>query len=185
MITALYLALIAAAVYLFAGPPLTLLHELGHALPLALAGQQATIYMGRPDPRARPTFDFGKVELRIRRPVGFGGECRYEEPERGFSPEGRLLVALGGPAASASATLVFGLGSYLAPDGPVSALLAVLAFVAFAQVLLAMIPIHYPDWLGRAGGKPSDGLRALWAMDTTAAVGSESAEGDGDDSRTR
>jgi hypothetical protein len=164
MLTVLYLLLIAVVVYLFAGPPLALLHELGHALPLALAGQQSTIYMGRPDPRARPSFKAGKIEARIRRPIGFDGECRYEEPERGFSAEGRLLVALGGPAASAFATLVFGLGGYLAPDGPVSGMLAVLAFAAFAQVLLSMIPIHYPDWLGKTGGGPSDGLRALWAM---------------------
>lgn len=160
----LYFLLIGAAVYLLAGPPLTLLHELGHALPLALAGQTATVYLGRPDMRARPTFRLGKVEVRVRRPIGFGGECRYEEPEHGFSPEGRLLIALGGPAASALATLVFGLGGYLSPEGPVSVLLAALSLAAFVQVLLSMIPVHYPGWFGIAGGKPSDGLRALWAM---------------------
>jgi hypothetical protein len=164
MFTVLYLALIAAAVYLFAGPPLKLLHELGHALPLALAGQRVTILMGKPDPRARPTFRFGKVEARMRRPIGFGGECYYEEPERGFSSEGLILVALGGPAASAFATLIFGLGSYFAPDGPVSAILAVLSLTAFAQVFLCMLPIHYPSWFGKTGGEPSDGLRALWEM---------------------
>lgn len=165
MLTAvLYFLLIGAAVYLFAGPPLTLLHELGHALPLALAGQQATVYLGRPDARARPTFRLGKVEVRIRRPLGFGGECRYEKPEHGFSPEGRLLIALGGPAASALTTLVSGLASYLSPGGPVSVLLAAVSLAAFAQVLLSMIPIHYPRWFGMAGGRPSDGLQALWAM---------------------
>lgn len=160
----MYALLIGVALYFLAGPPLTLLHELGHALPLALAGQPAMILMGRPDPRARPTFRLGKVEARIRRPIGFGGECRYEETERGFSPEGRMLVALGGPAASALLTLVSGLGSYLAPAGPVSALLAVLSITAFAQVFLCMLPIHYPRWLGPAGGEPSDGLRALWEI---------------------
>jgi len=164
MLTALYVALILAAVYLFAGPPLKLLHELGHALPLALARRPATVYMGKPDPRARPTFGFGKVEVRIRRPIGFSGECRYEEPERGFSPEGRLLVALGGPAVSALVTLVLGLGGYLAPDGPVSTLLGVLALAAFAQVLFSMLPVRYPDWLGTGSG-PSDGLRALQAIE--------------------
>lgn len=166
MLTLLYLALIAVAVYFFAGPPLKLLHELGHALPLALARQPTVVYLGRPDMRARPTFGFGKVEVRIRRPIGFGGECRHEEPEDGFSAEGGLLVALGGPAVSALVTLVLGLGGYLAPDGPVSVLLGVLALAAFAQVLLSMIPVNYPLWLGTVSG-PSDGLRALWAMDSS------------------
>lgn len=160
----LYLLVIAVVVYFLAGPPLTLLHELGHALPLALAGQSATVYMGRPDPRARPTFEFGKVEVRIRRPVGFGGECRYEEPERGFSPRGRLLIALGGPAASAAATLVFGLATYLSPDSPLSALLAAITLAAFLQVLFSMLPVRYPSWLGTAGGRVSDGRRALEAI---------------------
>lgn len=166
---ALYLLVVAVAVYFLAGPPLTLLHELGHALPLALAGRSATIYMGRPDPRARPTFRIAKVEARIRRPIGFGGECHYEQPERGFSPGGQLLLAMGGPAASALATLVFGLATYLSPDGPLSALLAAVTLAAFLQVLFSTVPIRYPDWLGRAGGNPSDGLRALWAMNSTQA----------------
>lgn len=161
MFTVLYLALIVAALYFLAGPPLRLLHELGHALPMALAGKRATIFMGQPDPRARPTFRFGRIEARIRRPIGFGGECYYEELDYGFSSEGRILIALGGPAASALATLVFGLGSYLAPAGPVSAVLAALSLTAFAQVFLCMLPIHYPSWFGASGGEPSDGLRAL------------------------
>lgn len=165
MLTAvLYLLVIAVAVYFLAGPPLTLLHEMGHALPLALAGQRTTVYMGKPDPRARPTFRVGKIEARIRRPIGFGGECRYEEPERGFSPGGRLLVALGGPAVSALVTLGFGLATYLSPDSPLSALLAAITLAAFLQVLFSMIPLRYPIWLGAAGGKPSDGRRALRAM---------------------
>lgn len=169
--TALYLLVVALAVYFLAGPPLTLLHELGHALPLALAGYPATVYMGRPNPRARPTFSFGKVEVRIRRPVGFGGVCDYAEPERGFSPGGRLLIALGGPAFSALFTLACGLTAYLLPDGPVSALLAAVTLGAFLQVLVSMTPVRYPrwfGWFGAAGGRPSDGLRALraiWAMD--------------------
>lgn len=165
LVAALYLLVVALALYFLAGPPLTLLHELGHALPLALAGYPATVYLGRPDPRARPTFVFGKVEVRIRRPVGFGGVCDYAEPERGFSPGGRLLVALGGPAFSALFTLTCGLAAYLLPDGPFSALLAVISLAAFAQVLVSMLPIHYPRWLGAAGGRPSDGLRALQAID--------------------
>lgn len=166
---ALYLLVVGGVVYFLAGPPLTLLHELGHALPLALAGRSATIYMGRPDPRARPTFRIGKVEVRIRRPIGFGGECHYEQPERGFSPGGQLLLAMGGPAASALATLVFGLATYLSPDGPLSGLLAAITFAAFLQVLFSMAPVHYPRWLGTTGGSPSDGLRALqamWAMES-------------------
>lgn len=162
--TTLYLLVLAVVVYFLAGPPLTLLHELGHALPLALAGRSATVYMGRPDPRARPTFRLGKVEVRLRRPIGFGGECRYEQPERGFSPGGQLVVSLGGPAASAATTLVLGLATYLVPDSPLSGLLAALTLAAFLQVVLSMIPIRYPGWFGTAGGRPSDGQRALQAI---------------------
>lgn len=165
MTIALYALLIGAALYLLAGPPLKLLHEMGHALPLALAGLPATVYMGRPDMRARPTFNLGKVEVRIRRPIGFGGECSYEEPEHGFSPGGRLVVALGGPAVSALVTAACGLASYLAPDGPLSTLLAVLSLVAFAQVFFSMIPVRYPRWFGAVGGRPSDGLQALRAIE--------------------
>lgn len=168
-----YLLLIGLAVYLFAGPPLTLLHELGHALPVALAGKPVAVYLGRPDPRARPTFRLGKVKVRIRRPIGFGGECLYEETGRGFSPGGLLLVALGGPAASALTTLVFGLGAYLSPDGPLSASLMALSLAAFAQVFLSMLPVRYPGWFGAASGKPSDGLQALWAIKLLNKVGED------------
>lgn len=161
---ALNLLLVGAVVFFIAGPPLTLLHELGHALPLSLAGQPATIYLGRPDPRARPTFSFGKVEVRVRRPLGFGGETFYEEPENGFSPEGRLLIALGGPALSALAALALGIAAYLSPDNPLSGLLGAFSIGAFSQVFLSMIPVRYPRWLGAAGGRPSDGLRILRAM---------------------
>ena len=160
----LNLSLVAAVVFFIAGPPLTLLHELGHALLLSLAGHSATIYLGRPDPRARSTFRLGKVEARIRRPLGFGGICHYEEPENGFSPEGELLIALGGPAASALAALAFGLAAYLSPDNPLSGLLGAISIGAFLQFFLSMIPVRYPRWLGAAGGRPSDGLRIMRAM---------------------
>ena len=161
---ALNLLLVGAVVFFIVGPPLTLLHELGHALLLSLAGQPATIYLGRPDPRARPTFRLGKIEARIRRPLGFGGQTLYEEPESGFSPEGRLLIALGGPAASALAALAFGLAAYLSPDNPLSGLLGAISIGAFLQFFVSMIPVHYPRWLGAAGGRPSDGLRIMRAM---------------------
>ncbi len=172
MLSALNLLLVGAVVFFIAGPPLTLLHELGHALLLSLAGQPATIYLGRPDPRARPTFRLGKIEARIRRPLGFGGECRYEEPENGFSPEGQLLIALGGPAASALAALAFGLAAYLSPDNPLSGLLGAVSIAAFLQVFLSMVPVRYPKRFGGFNGKPSDGLQALWAM----GFGGEEAE---------
>lgn len=161
---ALNLLLAGAVVFFIAGPPLKLLHELGHALPLALAGKSAEIHLGKPDLRARPTFSFGKVEARIRRPLGFGGEIFYEEPENGFSPEGELVMSLGGPAASALAALAFGLLAFLLPDSLLSALLGAVSVGAFLQVVLSMIPVRYPRWLGKAGGEPSDGLKALRAM---------------------
>ncbi|MDN5697222.1 MAG: hypothetical protein L0G70_04510, partial [Rubrobacter sp.] len=130
---ALNLLLVGAVVFFIAGPPLKLLHELGHALPLALAGKSAEIQLGKPDLRARPTFSFAKVEARIRRPLGFGGEIFYEEPEHGFSQEGKLLIALGGPAVSALAALAFGLFAYLLPDSLLSVLLGAFSVGAFLQ----------------------------------------------------
>lgn len=160
----LNLLLLAAVVFFFFGPPLALLHELGHALPLALAGKSAEIHLGSPDLRARPTFRIGKVEARIRRPLGFGGVSFFEEPENGFSPEGELVVSLGGPAASALAALAFGLLAYLLPDSLLTALLSAVSLGAFVQVVATMVPVRYPRWFGKAGGRPSDGLRALRAM---------------------
>lgn len=160
----LYLLLIGVFVYLIAGPVLTLAHELGHALPLALAKHPATVHVGNPEKSARLSFSLGKVDVRLRYSPGFSGLCRYDEPPSGFSAEGSLLVALGGPAASALVALISGLAAYLSPSLPGWALLSAVSVAAFLQVFFALIPVRYPKWLGTAGGSPSDGLRALRAM---------------------
>lgn len=160
----LYLLLIGAAVYFIAGPALTLVHELGHALPLALARHPATVHVGRPEKPARLSFSLGKVDVRARYSPGFSGLCRYDEPPSGFSAEGALLVALGGPAASALVTLFSGLATYLSPSPLAWMLLSAVSVAAFLQVFFALLPVRYPRWAGSAGGRPSDGLRALRAM---------------------
>lgn len=160
----LYLLLIGLFVYFVAGPVLTLVHELGHALPLALAGHPATVHVGSPERPARLSFSLGEAEVRLRYSPGFSGLCRYEEPPSGFSAEGALLVALGGPAASALVALLCGLVARLSPGLLAWALLGAISVAAFLQVFFALLPVRYPKWLGASDGRPSDGLRALRAM---------------------
>jgi hypothetical protein len=103
------------AVWLLAAP-LTLLHELGHALTaLAVGVRRVTVHVGRPPTRA---LSAGRLELRIRllngpRWAWFG---IYELPEAEKVSRGRLIaVHAAGPVVTAVVLLVLLAGTAFVP----------------------------------------------------------------------
>jgi hypothetical protein len=140
--------------------PLTLLHELGHALPmLALSRGHVVVRVGR---QPAPAISVGRLELRIRwlnspRWGWFGFvEGEGEEPTRAR----RVAILAGGPLVSAVVLVGLIAGAASVPWPP-SVLLWAPAVAVGWQLLVTGLPMRYPRWFGPYAGRVSDGYRIL------------------------
>jgi hypothetical protein len=147
-----------AATWAF-GVPLTLLHELGHALTaLALGARRVTVNVGRPPARA---VALGRLELRIRllnRPrwAWFG---TIDTPEGDEVSRARAIAVLAaGPIVSTVVLSALLVTAALVPWPPVLVVWVVAAAVAW-QLLVTALPMRYPSWFGPYAGRVSDGYR--------------------------
>ena len=151
-----------ALAYLFAfvvaGPVLTFLHELAHAV-ATLVGTRATatVRLGREPPLAR--FRLGRLTFALRPWPGHVGFASGDSPDE--LSRARLVVsALAGPLASAvCATVLFGLAAGL--ENPWQPFAYAAAYFAMFQFAITIVPFTYPRRWKNYGGRPSDGLRAL------------------------
>jgi hypothetical protein len=151
----------AVAAYLLAawviGVPLTLLHELGHAMTaLALGVRRVIVSVGRPPRRA---LSLGRLELRIRllnRPrwSWFG----TIEASDDLSRPKAIAVLAAGPLVTGAVLATLFVAAALVPWPPVLLVWAVAAAVAW-ELLVTAIPIRYPRWFGPYAGRVSDGYR--------------------------
>jgi hypothetical protein len=140
--------------------PLTLLHELGHALPLlAFSRGRVIVRVGRQPARPVP---IGRLELLVRwlnspRWGWFGFvEGEGEEPSRGR----RVAILAGGPLVSAVVLLALVAGAAYVP-WPASILIWVPALAVAWQLFVTAVPMRYPRWFGPYAGRVSDGYRIL------------------------
>ena len=147
-----------AATWAF-GVPLTLLHELGHALTaLALGIRRVIVNVGQPPARA---IALGRLELRIRllnRPrwAWFG---TIDTPEGNEVSRARAIAVLAaGPVVSAVVLVTLLAAAAFLPWPPVLVVWAVAAAVAW-QLFVTAIPMRYPRWFGPYAGRISDGYR--------------------------
>jgi hypothetical protein len=150
-----------AAGYFVGGPLLTLLHELGHALPAALlARSRVTVNQG-----ARPSllrFSLWRLDFRLRPLVGFRtawfGFCESEAAD--VSRAKRIVISAAGPATS---LLAFVMLSVLAGSlsYPASWFVWSAAVGAATQFLVTAIPLRYGRLFGPYSGRISDGRRIV------------------------
>jgi hypothetical protein len=88
-----------------AGPPLALIHELGHAI-VAVNRQPGRVIVRVGADKPATSFEIGRITFRLHpvlRPWRFDAVCAHERPRRRADA---VLIALGGPAASLLAGLV-------------------------------------------------------------------------------
>ena len=142
--------------------PLTLLHELGHALPLLpFSRGRVIVRVGRQP--ARPV-SIARLELRVRWLNGprwgwFGFvEGEGEEPE--LSRARRLAILAGGPLVSAIVLVALVATTAVVP-WPASILIWVPALAGAWQLFVTALPMRYPRWFGPYAGRDSDGYRIL------------------------
>ena len=140
--------------------PLTLLHELGHALPLLAFGRgRVAVYVGREPGRQ---VSIGRLVLRVRWLNGprWGWFGFYEGEVEGPSRAPRLVVLAGGPLVTAVVLVVL-LAVALLVSWPASILIWVPALAVAWELLVTAVPMRYPRWFGPYAGWQSDGYRAL------------------------
>ena len=141
------------------GVPLTLLHELGHALTaVALGARRVIVTVGRPPTRI---WSLGRLELGIRlfnspRWAWFGTIESPDELSRGRA----VAVTAAGPLVTAAALAGLLVAAALVPWPPVLVVWVVAAAVAW-QLLVTAIPMRYPRWFGPYAGRVSDGYRIV------------------------
>jgi hypothetical protein len=140
--------------------PLTLLHELGHALPaLRFVRGSVVVIVGRQP--ARPV-RLGRLELRVR-PLNsprWGWFGHVEADEETSSRAQAAVVVLGGPVVTALVLAVLLVAATIVPWPP-SLLLWGAALTVAWQLLVTAVPMRYPRWFGPYAGRVSDGYRIV------------------------
>lgn len=147
-------------------PLLTLLHELGHALPaLVFGAQDVTIVMG---PRAGEHVawrrQFGRLELVLT--VWFPLFIGHVHTTEALPVRQRMQVILGGPLISLLLTIILVPLAYASRDASevVRVLAQGSAAIAFFTLVMTSLPLTYPRWFYGYAGRPSDMQRLvqLW-----------------------
>ena len=144
-------------------PLAAFVHELGHGIvAVTRVSGDVRVKVGGMGPLVQ--WSWGRLAVGVSPlviPGHFGGHCTYEG--RTSSRADRILIALGGPAAS----LVFGLLLWmldrsLFASGAMHRIAAITAFVSVGSGLICLVPLKLTDSRGRT--LPTDGAQALAAF---------------------
>ena len=139
-------------------PIITFLHELAHAIAvLLLTSLKVTLLLEGWGEGIH--FKRQRLSIIVSWFSGFFGFVKYDEAE--VSDNHYLMITLIGPAASLLLTFLFWGLSLLWSQVLFSFLMKLFSVFSFFHFLFSIVPIRYPRWLGRYGGRRSDGLRAL------------------------
>ena len=142
--------------------PLTLLHELGHALPLLAFSRERVIVRVGYQPVG--SVSIGRLELRIRwlnsPRWGWFGFVEGEGEELSLSRVRWLVILAGGPLVTAIVLMALVAAAAFVP-WPATILIWVPALVVAWELLVTATPMRYPGWFGPYAGRVSDGYRIL------------------------
>ena len=136
----------------------TVIHELGHAIPVLLFTKKAVIIMlGNADKKY--SFKFGRVTFEFGRFAPVTGYLRCDSSS--LPKVIRVLLTIGGPLASLCLGLAMLYLAKLYTDIKMSNMLLYFSYYSFYVFIVTAIPIMYPSWWGDYAGKPSDGYRLV------------------------
>lgn len=140
-------------------PALTLVHELGHALAGMMTTRgsvTAAIGTGRKPFR----MDIGRLGIELRPFSGFVGFCTREQTSG--SGRGEALFYVAGPLFSLISAVILGyLGTSAVEDSTLAQLFVSGSYGALVQLIVTVIPVRYPSWMGAYAGYLSDGAVIL------------------------
>jgi hypothetical protein len=136
-------------------PLLTLIHEIGHALPSIVTQKKVVIGVG--GRKKSIAIKVGNVALRFS-VFGFGGYCRYSS---NFSTSGQVLAILLGPLISLSIAIALYKISLITMSDSLNPYIEFAYLLAAAQFVFNIIPIKYPRLFSKESAIRSDGLLLL------------------------
>ncbi|WP_461535105.1 hypothetical protein [Spongorhabdus nitratireducens] len=150
----------AALCGLLVAPILTLLHELGHAIPVLASGGKAEILLG--ERNYRITLKLKNLQIRIAGLSFFNGHCYWE---RDMPARLTLLALVLGPLVSLAMSLAA--FSLIFTPGYASAVYSLATFIAVSsaiQFLMTALPMQYPRFLSGYAGMQSDGYQIVQVL---------------------
>jgi hypothetical protein len=138
-------------------------HELGHGIvAVTRVSGDVRVHVGGTKPLVQ--WSWGRLGVGLSPlviPGYFGGHCTYEA--RASSRADRILIALGGPAASlAFGLLLWMLDRSVFTSGATHRIAAITAFVSLGSGFICLVPLKLTDSRGRT--IPTDGAQALAAF---------------------
>ena len=142
-------------------PLLTLVHELGHAIPQLFWAKHVTISLGAP--RQSITIPIGKLTITTSATPFHRGVCQIAPT---LSPQQKAFVLLGGPLTSWGCYFLFSMAQNVDAPSFATYCLNFSATFSLVQALMTTIPCRYPKRLVGYSGQASDGLQLLKLLRT-------------------
>ncbi len=137
-------------------PILTLMHEMGHALPQLVLGKKITVRLGQCDKGKQ--WKLGRFTLKSSLAPFHLGQCDISPS---LSPNIRILVLLAGPMTSWINYLVCQFLLEFNWPYLISYCLNFAVTFTFIQALMTTIPMRYPKFMSANNVSHSDGFQAL------------------------
>ena len=136
----------------------TAFHELGHAIPAVIfSDDKVKMVLG--NKRLNKKLKINKLSISIRSFEPFTGVVCYYA--KNIKKSQIMMICIGGPLTS----LLIGIISFVLRNLIVYEIISkLLVFSAIYNIflfLLTIIPIIYPSWVGKLGGRLSDGYKAI------------------------
>lgn len=144
------------------GPLVIFLHEVGHAIhALFVTRRPIHIHLGRRVPQH--VYRIGRVVLHIgwtwNPLIMTSGRTTW--PRDGIGHWGHVWVLMGGPSSSWHQMLLYNYLAFRWQSSDIGWLMQLAALMAFCSLLVTIIPMRFPAWLGEYAGQQNDASRAV------------------------
>jgi hypothetical protein len=136
----------------------TFFHELGHAIPAVLfSNDKVKMVLG--NKRTNKSLKINKLSISIRSFEPFTGFVCYNA--KNIKKEQIMIICIGGPITSLLIGIISFILSNLISSEMGSELFIFSSIYNVFLFLISIIPITYPNWIGKLGGHLSDGYKAM------------------------
>lgn len=136
----------------------TFFHELGHAIPAVLfSNDKVKMVLG--NKRTNKSLKINKLSINIRSFEPFTGFVCYNA--KNIKKAQIMIICIGGPITSLLIGIISFILSNLILNKMGSELLIFSSIYNVFLFLISIIPITYPNWIGKLGGHLSDGYKAM------------------------
>lgn len=136
----------------------TFFHELGHAIPaVVFSNDKVKMVLG--NKRINKRVKINKLSISIRSFEPFTGFVCYNA--KNIKKAQIMIICIGGPITSLLIGVIsFALSNLILQD-IIRKLLIFASIYNIFLFILTIVPIIYPNWIGKLGGHLSDGYKAI------------------------